>query len=106
LDEKAPALVGPLAGTPGASGTPAPPAAAPPSANPAAGPTDLFYELDNRETRYSPGQRLGVTIPLRGDAEGLTVPWAAVVHDLYGNTWVYERTAEHTYVRRRVAVRY
>ena len=106
LDDRAPALVGPLAGTPGAAGRSAAPAAAPPSANVTAGTSDLFYELDNRETRYSPGQRVGVTVPVRGDADALTVPWAAVVHDLYGNTWVYERTAEHTYVRRRVAVRY
>ena len=32
------------------------------------------------------------------------MPWSAVVLDIYGGTWVYERTAEHEFVRRRVVV--
>ncbi len=28
------------------------------------------------------------------------------MQDIYGGTWVYERTAEHVYVRRRVEVPY
>jgi cobalt-zinc-cadmium efflux system membrane fusion protein len=82
------------------------PVVAPPSANPLAGTVDVFYELDNTVSKYSPGHRVGVTIPIKGEDESLTVPWGAVIHDLNGGTWVYERTAEHTYVRRRVAVQY
>ena len=80
------------------------PVMAPPSANALAGTVDVFYELDNAVARYSPGHRVGVTIPVKGEAESLTVPWGAVVHDLNGGTWVYEQSAEHTYIRRRVSV--
>ena len=80
--------------------------AAPPSANSAAGTVDLFYDLDNRVTRYSPGQRVGVTVLLRAEPESLTVPWSAVIHDIYGGTWVYEQAGERTFVRRRIVVRY
>jgi len=80
--------------------------AAPPSANPLSGTVDLFYGLDNRAAKHSPGQRLGVALPLRVPAESLTAPWAAVIYDVQGGTWVYEQTGERTFVRRRAAVRY
>ena len=41
-----------------------------------------------------------------GAADQRVVPWAAVMHDIHGGTWVYENTAPLTYVRRRVQVRY
>ena len=41
---------------------------------------------------------------MKGDEEGLTVPKAAIIRDYFGGTWVYEMTAPHTYVRRRVTV--
>ncbi len=34
------------------------------------------------------------------------MPWSAVIHDIHGGTWVYERTGERTFVRRRVVVRF
>jgi hypothetical protein len=79
---------------------------APPSANPAAGTVDLFYSLNNRETQYSPGQRVGVALKLKTPVEGLAVPWSAVIHDIYGGTWIYEQTGPQTFVRRRVVIRY
>ncbi len=82
------------------------PIAAPPSANPLAGTVDVYYELDNTAAKFSPGHRVGVTIPIKGEVESLTVPWGAVIHDIHGGTWVYEKSAEHTYVRRRVVVAY
>ena len=82
------------------------PVVAPPSANPLAGTVDVFYQLDNTAAKYSPGHRVGATIPLKGEAESLTVPWAAVIHDIQGGTWVYEQTVEHTYVRKRVDVQF
>ena len=85
---------------------PAKPVGAPPSANALAGTVDVFYELDNTATKYSPGHRVGVTVPIKGEAESLTVPEGAILHDIHGGTWVYERTAEHTYVRRRVVVQF
>ena len=82
------------------------PVLAPPSANPLAGTVDVFYQLDNTATKYSPGHRVGVTIPIKGEAECLTVPAAAIIHDIQGGTWVYEQTVEHTYVRKRVVVQF
>ena len=80
--------------------------AAPPSANPLAATVDAFYELPNADGKLTPGQRLGVTIPLADARESLTVPWTAVVFDVQGGTWVYAQTAPRTYARRRVVVGY
>jgi len=33
------------------------------------------------------------------------IPDSALLHDIHGGTWVYERTAPHVYARRRVEVR-
>jgi hypothetical protein len=30
------------------------------------------------------------------------VPWPAIVFDIHGGAWVYEKAADHRYVRRRV----
>lgn len=77
---------------------------APPAANPLAATVDLFYEADNPKAALRPGQRVAVALPLRGEEEALTLPAAAIVHDIHGGTWVYERTAPQLYVRRRVQV--
>jgi RND family efflux transporter MFP subunit len=106
VDRDEPALVTVLTARPGDLGLAAKPVAAPPSANPAAGTVDLFYDLDNRAARYSPGQRVGVHLKLQGEAASLTVPWSAVIHDLHGGTWVYEHTGERAYARRRVVIRF
>lgn len=106
LDIAATATIGQLTMSPGAVGQTAKPVLAPPSANAAAGTVDLFYELDNRSTKYSPAHRVGVTISQNDAADSLIVPWSAVVHDIYGGSWVYEKTGEHQYTRRRVQVRF
>jgi hypothetical protein len=106
IDASAPAAVGPLTARSGSPTHPAEPVAAPPAANPAAGTADLFFALDNRQTHYRPGERVGATLKLQSAAESLTVPWSAVVFDIHGGTWVYERTGDRSYARRRVVVRY
>ncbi len=98
--------VGKLSSPPGARLLQARPIAAPPSANPLAATVDLYYELSNADGNLTPGQRLGVTIPLADANESLTVPWSAVVFDIHGGTWVYAQTAPRTYIRNRVVVRY
>jgi hypothetical protein len=50
------------------------------------------------------GQRVGVTLSLRGEEESLVVPWAAVLHDVQGGQWVYENTGPQIFVRRRVQI--
>jgi RND family efflux transporter MFP subunit len=82
------------------------PIAAPPTATALASTVDLYYELANSEGRLRPGERMTVRVKLQGGSQQRLLPWSAVMHDINGGTWVYENTAEHTYVRRRVQVRY
>src|SRR5438128_11479285 len=60
IDLTAEALVGNLAGRGDEPKQAAKPAAAPPSANPTFWTVDLFYEVDNRDWKSSPGQRAGL----------------------------------------------
>ncbi len=100
-----PALVSDLADhEPADTRRKAPPAAAPPSAVAIASAVDLYYELSNADGKLRPGERMTVRLPERGPKESLCVPWSAVVHDVYGGTWVYEQTAPQTFVRRRVEI--
>lgn len=106
IDRAEPAQVGKLSAPPGTRLPSARPVAAPPSANPLAATVDAFYELPNADGKLTPGQRLGVTIPLADAKESLTVPWSAVLFDVHGGTWVYAQTATRTYARKRVTVQY
>ena len=105
LDPERPAAVGGLADAPGAAGErPGKPVAAPPSGDPLSATVHLFFEVDNKDGAFRPGQRVGVTLPLKGEAEGLTVPRAALIRDYHGGAWVYEKVGDHAYARRRVLV--
>ena len=106
IDIAADARIGVLTGRAGDATRPAKMIAAPPAANPIPGTADLIYELDNRETHYRPGERVGATLPLKDPAESLVVPWSAVVLDIHGGAWVYERTGDRIYSRKRVVVRH
>ncbi len=99
-----PAGVGSLADPPGVKVRPARPVTAPPSGDPLAATVHLFYEVDNKDRSFRPGQRVGVTLPLKGDEESLAVPRSALIRDALGGTWVYENIAPHVYTRRRVFV--
>jgi cobalt-zinc-cadmium efflux system membrane fusion protein len=99
-----PAGVGSLADPPGVNVKPARPVTAPPSGDPIAYTAHLFYEVDNKDRSFRPGQRVGVTLPIKGDAESLAVPRSALIRDALGGTWVYENIAPHVYTRRRVFV--
>lgn len=80
------------------------PVQAPPSANTVAGTVDLYYALDNRDRAFRVGQRVAVDLPLAGRTEGLSVPSAAILRDIHGGEWVYQRTAPNTFVRQRIEV--
>jgi multidrug efflux pump subunit AcrA (membrane-fusion protein) len=111
-----------LTAHPGTPSRPAMPVAAPPTIVPQPGTADLFYAVPNPPAalaavtgfaavpcdgpRLSPGQRVAVAIPLNDPAQSLTVPWAAIVYDYHGGTWVYQKVGERTYSRQRVIVRY
>ena len=103
VDLQADAVVAEFDELPG-RGVPAKPIAAPPTADPLTATVDLYFELANPEHRYRAGQKLAATLCLKSDDEGLVIPNSAIVHDIHGNAWVYERTAPQTYVRRRIVV--
>jgi RND family efflux transporter MFP subunit len=89
---------------PGTPGRDALPIEGPPTADPTTASADLFFRMDNSDDRFRPGQRVSVSIALQSEGEQLSVPWAAVLHDVYGGTWVYESLGEFAYARRRVEV--
>jgi multidrug efflux pump subunit AcrA (membrane-fusion protein) len=80
------------------------PVQAPPSANTNAGTVDLYFAVDNRDRAFRVGQRVSVDLPLAGQTAGLSVPSAAILRDIYGGEWVYQKTAPNTFVRQRVEV--
>lgn len=97
--------VGGLADAPGAAGErPAKPVAAPPSGDPLAATVNVFYEVSNKDNALRPGQRVGVTLPLRGEDRNLTVPRAALIRDIHGGAWVYVKVGDRAYARTRVMV--
>ena len=106
IDTEAEVFIGALKG--GYNGNPrkATAIAAPPTADPLSATVDLYYEIENADGRLHPGERVGVTLPLNVEAQSLVAPWAAVLHDIHGTTWVYEQTAESVFRRRRVLVQY
>ncbi len=82
------------------------PVAAPPSASALASSVDLYYKLDNADGALRPGERLGVSMPMKDNEESLTIPNGAVLHDIYGGTWVYVPGDDNSYRRERIIVRY
>jgi RND family efflux transporter MFP subunit len=106
LNETAEATITELTAKPGTAGVAAKLIEAPPSADPLAATLDVYYAVENNGKKYRPGERVAAQISLKGERDSLTVPWSAVIYDVYGGTWVYERTGETTFVRRRVVVRY
>ena len=67
---------------------------------------DLHFEFAEKNASLKPGQKVAVSLPLRSQERSLAVPWAAVIHDSQGDTWVYELTAPQTFMRRRVRVNF
>jgi multidrug efflux pump subunit AcrA (membrane-fusion protein) len=94
----------PLGNFNGQSGVVADPVSAPPSSNPIAATVDLFYEVANSTKEWQLGQKVQVFLPLMQTGDSLVVPWSAVIVDIYGGTWVYNKRAPHTFVRERVQV--
>jgi hypothetical protein len=100
-----PAEIGDLASRPGQKRINSPPIAAPPTASALSSSVDLYYELANPEGQFRPGQRVSVQVSLAGNVEQRAVPWSSIVQDIYGGNWVYEQTAAHKYIRRRIQVK-
>lgn len=100
-----PAGIGGLTESPGsANERPGKPVSAPPAGDPLAATVHVFYEVDNKDGAFRPGERVGVTLPLKGEETSLTVPRAALIRDIHGTAWVYEKVADHKYARKHVLV--
>ena len=88
------------------------PVNAPPSADPLTGAVHLFYAIENKATQntnttLSPAQRVSVALKLRSkQANQSTVPWSAIVIDIYGGNWVYVQKDAQSFERKRVFVDY
>jgi cobalt-zinc-cadmium efflux system membrane fusion protein len=104
LEQKSSAMVRPINAKAERKGQAAAPVAAPPSADPLSGTINLFYRLANPDLALRPGELVKVSIPLRGEDECLQIPYQAILYDINGGTWVYEKTGSYTFARRRVAV--
>ena len=67
----------------------------------------LHYVVRDAGHGLAPGQRVRVELPLTGSGTPRrVVPYAAVLYDAQGNTWVYTSPAPRTYVRHRISVDY
>jgi hypothetical protein len=104
LDLEAPAGVRGLGDPPAAAARVARLVATPWVDAPVRGMVDLYYEVENADRSLRLGQQLSVALPLRGAAETLSVPWSAVIYDLHGTSWVYQRVAPGSFSRRRVQI--
>lgn len=80
------------------------PAELPPTSVPLTASLDVYYVLPNKERKFQPGQKVAAHLTLRGETKQTALPWSAVIHDVYGGQWVYEKTGERKFVRRRVDI--
>lgn len=105
IAQRAPARIHGLNDTNDKGGRYAQPTTAPPSADANAATADLYFILPNGDGTLRPGQRVGATLAVNTNTgDQLVAPWASVLHDINGGTWVYEVVAPHKYIRRRVVV--
>jgi hypothetical protein len=102
LDDKAPASIRSLVATSKAQS--ARPVIGPPTANALTNTIDWYYELP-ADTPLRAGERTAVEISSTDSKqEALVIPFNAVLHDIHGGQWVYAKTGEHSYTRKRIQV--
>lgn len=76
----------------------------PQTANGLTNTVDWYFKLPE-ETGFRAGERIAVEIRTKASYnERLVVPFSAVLHDIHGGQWVYEKTSDHTFTRRRIQV--
>lgn len=76
---------------------------APPTADSLTSSTHLYYAIQNNQSALRPMQRVSVSLKSRSKSiQVLTMPWSAVVFDVYGGSWVYAQQSTNVYERKRV----
>ena len=78
------------------------PVQGPQTSDPLATSINVFYEINNANGDFRPGQKVSVTLPYKGVQSALVIPYSAVLYDIYGGTWIYENPEPNVFVRRRV----
>jgi RND family efflux transporter MFP subunit len=106
LNTETESYVGNISDVPGENTVTAQPIPAPFSANPDTVTVNLYYEMGNTDGSLRTGQRVAVSLTLKEKNENLVIPWASVLYDIHGNTWVYQKTGEHVFRRSRVQIQY
>jgi multidrug efflux pump subunit AcrA (membrane-fusion protein) len=76
---------------------------APMTALPQQASVDRYFVLPSK-SRFSIGQTVAVWLALQAEEESPTVRAESLLYDPSGGAWVYQRAAEHSFVRRRVEV--
>lgn len=104
INAEAPVSVTEMNGVQSDKNVEARPISLPPTAVPLSSSVDVYYEIDNSDHRFRPGERVVAYIPLKGETKVDAVPWSSVYHDVYGGQWVYEDLGDYRYARRRVEV--
>ncbi len=67
----------------------------------------LYYVVSSERGSLAPGQRVRVELTLRGSGtRRKVVPFAAVLYDMHGKSWVYTSPTPRTYVRHQISVDY
>jgi len=78
------------------------PVTAPPAADPLSSTADLYYSVANDSGRFRPGERVSMTLPTSTPSEALVIPVNAILYDIHGSTWVYEKVGDRHFRRARV----
>ena len=64
-----------------------------------------FYEISNTDMAFVPQQLVFVELPIAGSGETRKIiPYAAVLYDPTGKTWVYTNPTELVYVRQPIQI--
>ena len=103
IDLEANAKIQSLSAKLGAPSIDAKPTNAPPTADPLTSSSHLYYAIQNNQSALRPMQRVSVSLKSRSQSiQALTIPWSAVVLDVYGGSWVYTQQSANVYERKRV----
>lgn len=107
IDQQADAKIQSLSATSKTEYLLANPVKAPPTADPLTSSTHLYYAIQNNQSALRPMQRVSVTLNTQSkSSKALTLPWSAVVIDIYGGSWVYTQQSKNLYARKRVFLDY